>query len=222
MEKIIELQEFLNAILKNAKNSKSLLTYQNVIDIKKIVDELKKLEERNITSKNFIHKVNSFKKSLKNMEEEFGYKPRNNDLPFNRPTDLKIKLDNLLVSYGLSDEEIRDLTKELLGIGIDKDDKTRRQKEKKIKPILSVATNENGKIVIKQNVKYIAPLAKKEHYSQFKSSDDDYASLTIEMTRGELNELQEYVMSKFQDYYCGSAELYIKDIIKTIITNQQN
>ena len=52
--KIIELQEFLNAILKNAKNSKSLLTYQNVIDIKKIVDELKKLEERNITSKNFI------------------------------------------------------------------------------------------------------------------------------------------------------------------------
>ncbi|MCT7646160.1 hypothetical protein [Aliarcobacter butzleri] len=206
-----DLKTYLNDILKLSENEKKEFSDKNIKDIIKIVNELNRLKKMGITSKNFIHKVKSYKQHLDNMKKDFGFIPTSNDIPFNRPTDLKIELDNLLFNTGLNPEQIKDITKELLN------ENTRRPKEKGIKPLFETCKTIDNKISLKNKSPYITPLMKKKYYEKITKSKDDITYLEIEITLGDLEILQKYVKENYEDYYMGSVEFYLKDLMKSLI-----
>ena len=214
-EKIVKEQEYLNEVLSAVKGNEKELSYEQVEDIMKIVNNINSLEKKGINKDTFSHKAKSYKKHLKNMSEDFNFNPNNMNLSFNRPTDLKIKLDNLLQSYSLNNEQIRDITRRYFG-------KTaRRPKEKFIKPLLTTYINKDGRISFKNIPEHITPLVKEEYYNNQKQSDDDEVNLNIKITRGELKILKNYIQEEYGDYYYGGEELYLKDLVTSIIEELQ-
>lgn len=210
-ENIEEKTIYLNEIIQAYGNSEILLSYTDVEYILKIVHELEELEKRGITSDTFSNKkVKAFHGNLKKMEKEFGYKPINKNLPFNRPSDLKIKIDMILSNLGLNDEQIREVTKELFH------DESRRPKEKFIEPLFTVESTQDGKIKLNKT-KYITPLRKKEHYSNIPKTDEKNLRIDIELTKQEYLLLKEFVTKEYGDYYVNDPQLYLQDTFQNIV-----
>ena len=210
-KKILEFQDYLNQIIEAYQGKNNQLSYQNIEEIQKIIDELNNLKQMGITSNNFIHKAKSFKKHLKTLKDEFGFIPHITNLPFNRPTDLKIKLDNLLKSYGLKEDAIKVIYKELLGFNV------RRPKENSIKPLFEIDCTSDNILRFKNVPEYITPLIKEEHYKNIKETEDDLFYLNIEINKGDLKILKEFFLNEYKNYYLGDPELFLKDLLKTIV-----
>ena len=208
---IKENLNFINEIIEAHKDNKQesiILTTINIEAILKISKELNSLKEIGITTQNFSHKAKSFLNHIATLKEEFNYNI-SVQLPFNNPSNIKIKLDNYLQGLNLNNSQISEVSKEVISNNV------RRPRKKDIEPSITTYIK-NNKTNIKSKAKYITPLSQEEYNKKFDKNNNP-AIVQINLSVKELKLLDTYIKQKYDDYYIGSFELYLQDQTNTLI-----